>query len=99
MGTSAFCADYEECVYACDDHMPAGVDDHNTKEPACVACSSEMEFESCGIGVDTVDDARVCVEEDLPGLVTSLVNSLIVVPIYKILSILVSINHTGFGFA
>lgn len=89
-----FFRDYEECVYACDDHMPAGMDDPTTTSiPACVACQADMDLETCALGVANlhpIDDARICGDEDMPGVATSLVNVAIVLPIYLTLSSLVS---------
>ena len=89
-----FFRDYEECVYACDDHMPAGVDDPTTPQEACSACRADMEWESCALGdanLHPVDDARMCAEEQLPKLTASLVSMAIVLPIYLTLSHLVRI--------
>jgi len=82
-----FFDDYEECVYSCDKHMPVGTDDPTTEDPACVACPVEEDWQMCGLGANgPVDGARVCVDEELPGLTASLVNVLIAAPVYLVIS-------------
>ena len=88
----------EECVYGCDHHMPAGIDDRKTLQPTCAVCPAELDWETCvtetgwfgDANLHPVDGARMCVDEAMPGLSTSLISLLIVLPIYLGLSRLVS---------
>jgi Ca2+-binding EF-hand superfamily protein len=87
----AFFDEYDECVYRCDAHMPAGTDDPTTTDPACVACPVETEWKMCGLGANApVEGARECTQEELPDVTTSLVTVLIVVPIIGLVNLLFS---------
>ena len=81
-----FFDEYEECVYPCDSHMPAGTDDVSTKDPACTACPAEQDPQLCGLGNGPVDGDRTCAEEELPGLTASLVTVAIIVPVIGIVN-------------
>lgn len=81
-----FFNDYEECVYACDSHMPAGMDDIATPDPACGACPVEIDWTACGSRTSPVNGARMCADESMPGAVASFVSFMIVVPIYMTLT-------------
>lgn len=81
----AFFDDYEECVYSCDAHMPAGVDDPTTTDPACVPCPVEMDWRQCGQGEHgPVGEARICTHDTLPNWTVSLVAWLMLAPIIGI---------------
>eukprot|EP01043_Picozoa_sp_COSAG02_P030840 COSAG02_NODE_1988_length_10177_cov_3.296388_2_plen_227_part_00 len=84
-----FFDDYDECVYRCDAHMPAGVDDPTTTDPACVACPVEEDWQMCGLGANApVEGVRECKQQELPGIATSIVTVLIVVPIIGLVNLL-----------
>lgn len=85
----AFFDNHDECVYPCDAHMPAGMDDSTTTDPACVACPVEEDWQMCGLGANApVEGARECRQEELPGITTSLITVLIVVPIIGLVNLL-----------
>lgn len=82
-----FFDDYEECVYSCDSHMPAGMDDLTTSDPACLQCPVEQDPQLCGLGANgLVDGARTCTEDELPGKTAWLISMMIIVPIYILMS-------------
>jgi hypothetical protein len=87
-----FFDDYEECVYSCDTHMPAGLDDTTTADPACVPCPAEQALDSggaCGLAdMGPVDQgSRLCMEEEQPGLMASLVTVAIVIPLIGVVNL------------
>jgi hypothetical protein len=82
-----FFDDYEECVYSCDGHMPAGMDDLTTEDPACLQCPVEQDWQLCGLGANgLVEGARTCSEEELPGKTAWIISMMIIIPIYMIVS-------------
>ena len=85
-----FFDDYEECIYRCDHHFPAGVDDPTTPDPACSACPVEEDWETCAMGETApINESRTCVDEEMPGLLASLITVAIVVPVIGLINVLV----------
>ena len=81
-----FFNDYAECVYICDSHMPAGMDDITTPDPACSACPAELDWKACASGTSPVSGARMCADEPMPGALASFASMMIIVPIYMTLT-------------
>ena len=91
----AFFNDYEECIYRCDHHFPAGVDDPTTPHPACSACPVEEDWETCAMGETApINESRTCVQEQLPGMTLSLLSTLVALPVMGCLSYLVRTLRT-----
>jgi len=85
-----FFDDYKECIYRCDHHFPAGVDDPTTPDPACSACPVEEDWETCAMGETApINESRTCVDEEMPGLLASLITVAIVVPLIGLINVLV----------